>query len=136
MPENPVKPDHDSAEETPDSSQPLILRCLVNAPLRQLLDYLVPKNAVLPISPGCRVLAPLGNRQVVALITAVVPRSESEIDSLKHADCVLDDIPLVSVAQLDLLRWTADYYLHPPGETMVLGLSPRERRGEPPAPFG
>lgn len=136
MPENPVKPDHDSAEGTPDSSQSLILRCSVNAPLRQLLDYLVPKNAVLPISPGCRVLAPLGNRQVVALITAVVPRSESEVDALKQADCVLDDTPLVSVAQLDLLRWTADYYLHPPGETMVLGLSPRERRGEPPAPFG
>ena len=136
LPENPEKLDQDDAEETRDGSQSLILRCSVNAPIRQLLDYLIPKNAVLPISAGCRVLAPLGNRQVVALITAVVPRSESEVDTLKQADCVLDDTPLVSVAQLDLLRWTADYYLHPPGETMVLGLSPRERRGEPPAPFG
>ncbi|NCZ62430.1 MAG: primosomal protein N', partial [Cellvibrionales bacterium] len=94
--------------------------------MRRLLDYLPPKGAELPFFVGCRVQVPLGNRRVVAVITAIIPRSESDIEHLKHAENLLDASPLISDTQLELLRWTAHYYQHPPGETMILGLSPRE----------
>jgi len=136
LPENPVNTDPPSDQGGSEDSHSLVLRCSVNAPMRRLLDYLPPKGAELPFFVGCRVQVPLGNRRVVAVITAIIPRSESDIEHLKHAENLLDASPLISDTQLELLRWTANYYQHPPGEAMILGLSPRERRGEPPASFG
>jgi len=114
----------------------VVLRCSVNAPIRRLLDYLPPVGWQQPVPVGTRLRVSLGNRRVVGVVLASIPRSESQVDTLKPADAVLYSQPLIDPLLLKLLGWTAEYYQHPPGEAMVLALAPRERRGEPPAPLG
>ena len=109
-----------------------VLRCAIPAPLRQYLDYLPPADWHRPLVPGARVQAPLGSRSLTGIITATVNDTSVAPGKLKPVSAVLDESPLIDTGMLDLLRWTADYYQHPPGETLMLGLSVRERRGEAP----
>jgi primosomal protein N' (replication factor Y) len=85
---------------------------------------------------GRRIRVPLGKRSVVAIIVAINPDDPFPIEKLKAAGELLDDTPLLTPVQQQLFHWASDYYLHPPGEVFALGLSPRERRGEPPATIG
>ena len=124
----------------------LLYRCAVAAPLLSLLDYLPPKagsknapNQPLPL--GTRVTVPLGNRLVNAVVVEVIDSSSPQQnltnpEKLRAIDSVIDTEPLLDSVHLSLLSWATRYYLHPPGEVFILGLSPRERRGEPPAPTG
>lgn len=127
-------PRQSAAVAAPTSSTPQIWRCAVPSPLRQLLDYLPAPGA--PGKPGCRVRVPLGRRTVVGIIVEITGESALPAQQLRPAEALLDTEPLLSVALLQLLRWVSDYYIHPPGEVLPLGLSPRERRGEPSAPVG
>lgn len=110
-----------------------VLRCAIPAPLRQYLDYLAPADWHGPIVRGARVRAPLGSRTLTGIITATVDSSSVAPGKLKSVSAVLDESPLIDTRMMDLLCWTADYYQHPPGETLMLGLSVRERRGQAPA---
>ena len=51
--------------------------------------------------------------------------------TIEAATALLDGQPLYTDTQRALLSWAADYYQHPLGEVLPLGLSPRERRGQP-----
>ncbi len=118
--------------QRPDKAQTL-LRCAVPVPVRGYLDYLpVSGNEALPVTGG-RILVPLGSRQLVGIVTEILGSTDINPAKLKRAKVYLDETALIDPNVLRLLAWTADYYQHPPGETLVLGLSPRERRGEPPA---
>ena len=110
-----------------------VLRCAIPAPLRQCLDYRAPADWHRPIARGARVQAPLGSRTLTGIITATVDGSSVAPGKLKSVSSVLDESPLIDKRMMDLLCWTADYYQHPPGETLLLGLSVRERRGQAPA---
>ncbi len=128
---------HTSQKKEP---APVVLRCAVPAPLYTALDYLPPKapadtnNPV--IVPGVRVRLPLGRRTLVGVVLSSHQNPSVASNKLRHVDAVLDDEPLIGAKHLALLEWAAGYYLHPIGESCVLGLSPRERRGEPPAATG
>ena len=125
----------DSLEPRPN--KPVILRCALPAPLPAALDYLAPDATCLDsLRPGVRVRVPLGRRSLTAVLIEVHQKAEVSADRLRPIDAILDDSPLLSSLELELLQWCARYYLHPPGEVLALGLSPRERRGEPPAPAG
>lgn len=118
--------------QRPDKAQPL-LRCAVPIPVRGYLDYLPVKGSdTLPVT-GSRILVPLGSRQLVGIVCDILGATDISPDKLKRAKVYLDETALIDPHVLRLLEWTTDYYQHPPGETLVLGLSPRERRGEPPA---
>ena len=121
----------------PDDT-PRIMRCAVPAPLYTLLDYLLPGDVDenRQLKPGIRVRVPLGNRTLTGVLIETHHSPDVALNRIKRAESLLDDEPLIDPTQLALLRWTAHYYLHPPGETLVLGLALRERRGEPPAPCG
>ena len=84
-----------------------------------------------PLSGG-QGAAPLGSRTLTGIITATVDSSSVAPGKLKSVTAVLDESPLIDTRMMDLLCWTADYYQHP-GETLMLGLSVRERRGQAPA---
>ena len=115
-----------------DNAQTL-LRCAVPIPVRGYLDYLpVNGSNAVPVAGG-RILIPLGSRQLVGVVTEILGSTAISPEKLKCAKAYLDDTALIDSIVLELLGWTADYYQHPPGETLILGLSPRERRGEPPA---
>jgi primosomal protein N' (replication factor Y) len=99
--------------------------------LRRAFDYLPPEGCHGAAKPGARVTVPFGKRSVTAVILSI--RSESPVApaKLKAATALLDEQPLYTEKQRALLYWAADYYQHPLGEVLPLGLSPRERRGQP-----
>ena len=78
-----------------------------------------------------RVTVPFGKRSVTAVILSITAESSVEPAKLKAATALLDEQPLYTDTQRALLSWAADYYQHPLGEVLPLGLSPRERRGQP-----
>jgi len=127
-----------TAKPIPTHDSAVLLRCAVPAPFYALLDYLPPKNLNenMPLEPGVRISLPLGTRRVTGVLVEVASHSEVAVNKLKAAHAVLDEQPLIDSAGIELLKWVAQYYQHPVGETFALAMGPRERRGEPPMPFG
>jgi len=111
--------------------KPAIWRCAVPSPLRHAFDYLPPEGYIGPAKPGARVTVPFGKRTVTAVMLSIASESAVAPAKLKAAGALLDEQPLFTEGQLALLSWAADYYQHPLGEVLPLGLSPRERRGQP-----
>ena len=111
--------------------EPAIWRCAVPSPLRRTFDYLPSEGRHGAAKPGARVTVPFGKRSVTAVILSINTESSVEPAKLKAATALLDGQPLFTDAQRALLSWAADYYQHPLGEVLPLGLSPRERRGQP-----
>ena len=111
--------------------KPAIWRCAVPSPLRRAFDYLPPEGCHAAAKPGARVTVPFGKRSVTAVILSITSESPVAPAKLKAATALLDEQPLYTEKQRALLSWAADYYQHPLGEVLPLGLSPRERRGQP-----
>ncbi len=112
-----------------------LVRCAMPLPVRDTLDYRLPPNVPAP-SPGMRVMAPVGKRRLVGVACGQPGSAAVTNDKLRDLEAILDEQPLIPGDVMALLGWAATYYQHPPGETYPLGLSPRERRGEPPATSG
>ena len=108
----------------------MIWRCAVPSPLRRHFDYRPPADWQGTVKPGVRVSVPFGKRAVTAVVVSAATESEIDETKLRHVTTLLDTAPLYTEAQLALLRWAADYYQHPAGEVLPLGLSPGERRGK------
>ena len=73
---------------------------------------------------------PFGRRTVTAVVESWATESSVTNAKLKAVTAALDQQPLYTTQQLALLTWAADYYHHPIGEVLPLGLSPGERRGK------
>ncbi len=101
-----------------------VVRCAVPVPLIKLLDYLHPGENDTALHPGQRVRVPLGRREVIAVVVECVSQSDIEIGKLKAIAQIIDPEPLIDPLLLRLLLWASNYYLHPPGEVLPLGLSP------------
>ncbi len=105
-------------------------------PLPQLFDYLPSDGEPLP-AVGTRVVAPLGRRRLVGVVTGHSDRSEVAAERLLPIDRVLDaGRPLLDPQLLELLQWCWQYYKHAPGEVVAGALPPalRAASGTPPAP--
>lgn len=100
--------------------QRLYLKVAVPVPVRRLFDYQMPQT---PIWRGQRVRVPFGSRQLLGIAIASSDHTELDISRLRPVGEVLDSA-LISEAMLDLLLWAADYYQHPAGEVVMLGLPP------------
>lgn len=98
-------------------------------PLSRAFDYLPPKGVAAP-SPGCRVEVPFGSRRQVGLVLGQAGTSSLPPGKLRHANAVLDTDPILSPADLRLIRFTADYYHHPIGEVVATALPALLRHGK------
>jgi len=114
--------------ETPISTGPF-LNVAVNVPLSREFDYLPPKSGGLP-APGCRVLVPFGRRQEVGLVLGHATRSTLPATKLRHCSATIDDSPIVAASDLNLIRFTSDYYHHPIGEVVAAALPALLRHGK------
>jgi primosomal protein N' (replication factor Y) len=114
-----------------------IVQVAVAAPLADLFDYR-PAPGLTDCGIGQRVLVPFGASQRMGIIVARQDHSELEPDRLKTIERCLDQEPVLEPRDLALIRWAADYYRHPPGESIFAALPARLRRPrpsiEPPAP--
>ncbi len=118
----------------PESAQP-ILELAMPTPLRRHFDYLAPvdrEHGVEHLQPGCRVLAPFGNRRLVGILLAVKYHSDLDAQQLKPALRILDHEPVLGPAMLQLGRWAASYYQHPIGDALASTLPTLLRKGEAP----
>lgn len=96
-----------------------ILRIAVNTPLRRLFDYLPPRHANLQqLTAGVRVQIPFGRQNTVGLLVEIAKQTDVPANKLKHAIAILDETPLFPREHLSWLQWIADYYQHPPGESL------------------
>jgi primosomal protein N' (replication factor Y) (superfamily II helicase) len=107
-----------------------ILGVAIDAPLRRLFDYRAPP-AIDPamLQPGQRVWVPFGRRRAVGVIVELRARSDLPDARLKSALALIDDEPVLDATLLDLLRWSAEYYRHPPGEVIAAALPIALRNG-------
>ena len=76
-----------------------------------------------------RLWVPFGRRRVVGIVVETRARSELPEAKLKAALGVIDDEPVFDEPLLELLRWSADYYRHAPGEVIAAALPAALRAG-------
>lgn len=95
-------------------------------PLRQTFTYSLPLALQDNVKIGSRLLVPFGKRQltgyIVALHQHLSEEIEFEIESIKNALELIDDVPLVTGEILKLTQWTADYYSASWGEILKASL--------------
>jgi len=96
------------------------LEVAVAAPIHQSLTYLVPPGEK-PPKTGCRVLVPLGQRQVTGYVLGPAAPPEPGLKIKKYSE-LLDREPLFPTAMVAFFRWIADYYQHPLGEVIKTAL--------------
>jgi primosomal protein N' (replication factor Y) len=106
-----------------------LLNVAVNVPLSTTFDYLPPADQPLP-GAGCRVRVPFGRRDAVGMVLGQASESQIHSDKLRRCHNVLDTTPLLSAADLWLLRFTSDYYHHPIGEVVAAALPAALRQGK------
>lgn len=87
-------------------------------PVDKAWRYAVPEALVRQVEVGKRVLAPFGrgNRPTVGYCVALT--REPPPVMAKPIRRVLDEVPLLSAALLQLTRWLAEYYMCPWGEVL------------------
>jgi len=104
-----------------------IVRVVLDVPLDRWFDYL---NPGLPICAGNRVVVPFAGRQLVGIVMALLTETDVPQHKLKAVLQVFDDVPF-DAATLKLLRFCADYYHYPFGQTVLASLPLRLRQIKP-----
>lgn len=113
------------------SSAPIFLRVAVASPLPRHFDYLPPRNTeASTFTPGMRLRVPFGKREMIGVLLETAAHSDVPAAKLKHAQAIVDDVPLIPPDLLALARWAADYYHYPIGEVVSTLLPPALRTGK------
>jgi primosomal protein N' (replication factor Y) (superfamily II helicase) len=107
-----------------DPVNPLVVvQVALDVPLRTLFDYVVPATiSAEQLQPGMRVKVPFGRQKT--LIGVVMGQKPPQVDMarLKPILEVIDTQPLLDAHGLNLVRFAAEYYHHPIGETVIAAL--------------
>ncbi len=106
------------------------LNVAIDVPLAHTFDYLPPAGEPVP-GTGSRVLVPFGRRRQVGIVTGTSATSELPRNRVLRALACLDRSPLLAEADLELIRFAADYYHHPIGEVCATALPALLRQGRP-----
>ena len=110
----------------------LVFRVAIPVPLNRIFDYLAPKNFDPDkVKPGIRLLVPFGKRQKTAVLLEVSNHSELDASLLKAVYKILDDEPMLSETEMDLLNWASRYYHYPLGEVFSAAFPVLLRNGKP-----
>ena len=92
-------------------------------PLQTLFTYSVPPALCESVQPGSRVLVPFRRRSIVGVVVKAETRGPAGA-RIRPIERVLDLIPALPPALLELGDWIASYYLAPPGEVFRAMLPP------------
>ena len=101
------------------ATDPLV-RVALFLPLAEPYTYSVPAQLAPRVRRGCRVVVPLGRRQLLGLVVEL--DAEPAGASIKAVLELLDDEPVLEDSLLDLVLWVAEYYRAPPGEALRTAL--------------
>jgi primosomal protein N' (replication factor Y) len=92
-------------------------------PLRTTFTYGIPESLRGSVLPGARVLVPFRNKSMVGVVVDWSARAPAKA-KIKEINKVLDVIPALTPAMIELGRWIANYYLAPVGEVFRAMLPP------------
>ncbi len=108
-----------------------ILKVALPVPMDAEYDYLAPPGVPAQrLIPGIRLEVPFGRQNKTGLLLGLAESSELPLERLRPALRVLDETPLLSPKDLELLRWASRYYHHPLGDTVFTALSTALRAGK------
>jgi len=102
-----------------------LIRVALDVPIARLFDYRCDERAA---QIGARVLVPFGRQKLIGIIVARPDSSGVPEAKLKRAITVLDTAPLLDRADLRLLEFAADYYVHPLGAVIMATVPAALRR--------
>ena len=105
-----------------------ILKVAINVPLSREFDYLPHPNGPLAAA-GARLWVPFGRRRQVGVVLSHADTSDLPDGKIRAAGDTIDDAPLLSAADLKLIRFTSTYYHHPVGEVVAAALPTLLRQG-------
>ena len=108
----------------------LLLGIAVDVPLRRLFDYRPPAGIdASRLQHGVRLVVPFGRQRLTGVLVELRRSSTLPESKLRAAIAVIDEVPVLDPPLLELLRWAADYYRHPPGEVIAAALPAALRTG-------
>ena len=102
----------------------MTINVIVPLPLEGTFTYSVPASLQEKVKLGCRVLVPWGKtKHYLAVVDSVNETGDVQVGyEVKPIASVVDEVPIVTKAQLQLWHWLSDYYLSPIGEVMNAAL--------------
>lgn len=112
----------------------LILKIALAFPLRKLFDYLPPDDCP-GLRPGLRIRVPFGNKQVIGYLIETSDQSEFDRSRLKKALQIIDETPLLSDCDVEILNFASRYYHHPIGEVFAAAFPVLLRQGKTAKPI-
>jgi primosomal protein N' (replication factor Y) len=113
------------------STNKLILKIAVPAPVLTVLDYLCPDDwRFNKLQPGLRIQVPFRNKNLIGVLMAIDNKSFLPSKKLKYAIEVMDETPLLDKSILELAQWSANYYHYPIGEVISSCLPKKLREGK------
>jgi len=109
---------------TPEPTPYTVVDVLLPLGLQSAFSYLVPQDSLRRPEPGRRVLVQFGKRKFyTGIIRAVWQTADKErVRNFKFINEVLDDVAVVTQAQLDLFDWMAQYYCCTVGDVLKAAL--------------
>ncbi len=96
-----------------DTSKGRIALVAIPRRLDKVLNYAIPERLVGRLSPGMRLLVPLGRSKITGYLIGISVQDGSH--NLKEIIEALDDIPITNNEILELARWASEYYMQPLG---------------------
>lgn len=95
---------------------------LLPLPLDALFTYRVPTDLLSHVKVGMRVIVPFGERKITTGVIIQLHQQANPAYEAKYIADVLDEHPSITLQQIELLFWMADYYVCTPGEVLQAAL--------------
>lgn len=106
------------------------LNIAVDTPLHRIFDYLPIKNSARSdYQIGQRVFVSFGRLKKIGVILNISSSTELNRKQLKPISQLIDRQPLISLDDLKLYKWAANYYHHPIGEVLAQAFPKQLRAG-------
>ena len=108
----------------------IILRVAIPVPLLRLFDYRATDDSDFKnLRPGIRIEVPFGVGTKIAYLVETDTNSSVAPEKLKPVLAILDEEPLLSQQDLQLLHWASRYYHYPLGEVISAAFPANLRKG-------
>ncbi len=91
-------------------------------PVEKAFTYRISEAEYSFIKPGMRLAVPFGKSKIYTALSIRVHQEEPRIYEAKEIEQILDEVPIVGLAQLNYWQWMAKYYMATLGEVMRAAL--------------
>ena len=91
-------------------------------PVENAFTYRISETEYAFIKPGMRLAVPFGKSKIYTALAISVHQIEPRIYEAKEIEQILDETPVVNLAQLNFWKWMAQYYMCTLGDVMRAAL--------------